>query len=70
MRILRPRQLFKKVPYSPVHILRLEKVGKFPKRIKLNPDGYAVGWIEEEVDQWIADRVAERDAAAEREVGA
>ena len=71
MRILRAREVAERVGYSPMHILRLEKSGKFPRRIRLNPpDGYAVGHLESEVDEWIADRVAERDAAAEREVGA
>lgn len=34
--------------------------GTFPKPISLGPR--AVGWAEVEVDQWIADRIAERDA--------
>ena len=65
MKILRMRQLLEKVPYSPMHISRLEKAGKFPKRIKLNPpNGQAVGWSEEEIDQHILDLIAERDAEA------
>ena len=34
--------------------------GTFPKPIPLGPR--AVGWAEVEVDQWIADRIADRDA--------
>ena len=64
MRILRTSQVVEKVGYSAMHISRLEKAGKFPKRFKLNPDGYAVGWLEEEINQFIADRVAARDAEA------
>jgi len=33
--------------------------GKFPKPIKLGPK--SVGWLESELDQWIAARVSERD---------
>ncbi len=62
MRVVRKRELVKKVGYSAMHIGRLEKAGKFPRRIKLGPN--AVGWIEAEVDEWIAARVAERDAQA------
>ena len=64
MKILRTRQVVEKVGYSAMHLSRLEKSGRFPKKIRLNSAGYAVGWIESEIDEWIADRVAERDAAA------
>lgn len=60
MRIIRRAELREKVGYSPMHIWRLERDGKFPKRIQLGP--HSVGWIEEEVDQWIEALVAERDA--------
>jgi hypothetical protein len=32
----------------------------FPRRIKLGPN--SVGWLAEEIDEWIEDRVAARDA--------
>ena len=35
---------------------------RFPKQVKLGPG--AVGWLAEEVDKWIADRVAARDRDA------
>jgi prophage regulatory protein len=34
--------------------------GHFPRPVKLGPR--AVGWLEEEVDSWIADRAEERGA--------
>ena len=70
MRILRKPEVIAKVGYSGMHISRLEKAGKFPARIKLNPEGNgnAVGWLESEIDEWIAARVAERDAAKASEV--
>lgn len=46
------------VTYSAWHISRLEKAGKFPKRVKF---GARVFWVEAEIDEWIADRIAERD---------
>jgi prophage regulatory protein len=36
--------------------------GKFPKPVKLGPK--SVGWIETELDAWIAERVAQRDGGA------
>jgi prophage regulatory protein len=39
------------VPYCPQHILRLEKKGKFPKRIKIGER--RVGWWLHEVMAWL-----------------
>ena len=64
MRILRFPELkdFKGIGYSRMHIDRLEKRGTFPRRVHLGPA--MVGWIESEIEDWLAERVAERDAAA------
>ncbi|MEW2914994.1 AlpA family phage regulatory protein [Leisingera sp. JC11] len=58
-RILTRAQLKKIVPYSATHLARLERAGKFPKRIKLSPS--RVGWLASEVDQWIIDRAEARN---------
>jgi prophage regulatory protein len=59
-RLIRPEE--KGITYTNTHRQRLENAGKFPKRVKLNADkrGY-YAYLESELDQWIADRVAERD---------
>ena len=49
------------VPYSDMQIWRMEKVGRFPKRITLGPN--RVGWSLKETLGWIEDRKAERFAA-------
>src|SRR5665213_1867327 len=49
------------IPYSFQHIARLEKANKFPKRISLGQ--CRVAWVYQEVCEWIAERVARRDAA-------
>lgn len=49
------------IPYSDMHVWRLEKAGQFPKRIKLGAS--RVGWSLRELDQWITDRKSERDGA-------
>ena len=58
MRILSKRQLKELVLYSPQHIARLEKAGKFPKRVQLGPN--RVGWVESEVLDWIQSRLDDR----------
>ena len=42
---------------------RIKKL-TFPRPVPLGPK--AVGWLEEEIDQWIDQRTAERDARVER----
>ena len=61
MRMLSKRQVKELVLYSPQHIARLEAEGKFPKRVKLG--NCRVGWIEEEVLDWLQARIDERDAS-------
>lgn len=46
-RLLSKRDLKQIVLYSPQHIARLEKAGRFPKRVRLGPyAGSRVGWLE------------------------
>ncbi len=47
MKLLSKRQVRELVLYSFAHIDRLEKAGKFPKRVTLGPN--RVGWIEQEI---------------------
>ena len=58
MNILRKRDVASKVGLSAVHIMRLVKAEKFPEPVRLGPA--SIGWIESEVDQWIADRASQR----------
>ena len=53
-RIVTRRELRQIVPYSPQHILRLEKQGKFPKRIQIG--ARRVGWYLSDIEAWLADR--------------
>ena len=54
MKILKPNVVEEKVDLSRVTIWRLEKSGKFPKRVNLTDS--RVGWIETEIDEWIEAR--------------
>ena len=54
------RQLKELVLYTPQHIARLERAGKFPKRVKLGLN--RVGWVRSEVEEWLEEKMAQRDA--------
>jgi len=54
------RELTRLVKYSPQHIARLEKAGRFPKRIRLGQN--RVAWLLSEIEAWIDERLQRRDA--------
>lgn len=60
MKLLSKKQVREKVLYSFAHIARLEAAGLFPKRVPLGPG--RVGYVEEEIDGWIRNRMAAREA--------
>jgi prophage regulatory protein len=62
VRILSKKELRLLVLYSPAHIDRLEKAGRFPKRVQLGPG--RVGWVESEVLAWLEERIRARDCRA------
>lgn len=51
--------LSKMQPYCRQQIKRLEDEGKFPKRVTLGK--HRVAWVLEEVEQWIAQKIKERN---------
>lgn len=61
MRLLSKRQVRERVLYSFAHIDRLEKAGEFPQRVKLGNN--RVGWLEEEIDNWLQQRIDARTQA-------
>lgn len=52
----------KGIPWTRQHTHRLISAGKFPKPVKIGENTNA--WPEPEIDQYLKDRIAERDAAA------
>lgn len=52
--IIDRRKLHELVPYSDAHLLRLEKSGCFPRRVKLGAN--RVGWLLSEILSWINER--------------
>jgi prophage regulatory protein len=48
--------------YARSHLWRLERLGKFPKRIKLN--GQRVVWLADEIDAWQQAQINAREMEA------
>lgn len=61
MKLLSKKEVRAKVTYSFAHIDRLEHEGRFPKRVRLGEQ--RVAWVEQEIDEWIAAKVAQRDGS-------
>lgn len=57
-RIIRKAELLAMVGLSDPTIWRLEKAGKFPKRLRLG--GNSCGWLSTEIAGWFASRAADR----------
>jgi predicted DNA-binding transcriptional regulator AlpA len=55
---LRPE---KGIAYSRTQLWRLEKRSAFPRRVPLAGRNGRHGWVEHEIDEWIASRIALRD---------
>jgi prophage regulatory protein len=64
-RLLRYKDLkMKGIMWTRVHVDRLEKVSKFPKRVHLGPG--TVAWVEDEIDAYVAGKIADRDAQVQQ----
>ena len=55
-KIIRLPAVKEKTGWKRSSIYRMVELGRFPKPISLG--ARAVGWVEDEVDQWIASRIA------------
>ena len=54
--ISRKTKIAGRVVLSVRQLERLEKAGKFPKRVRLS--GNSAGWIDSEVTHWLHERIA------------
>lgn len=62
MRVLRLREVEERTGLKRASLYRRAAAGTFPKPVRLGAN--SSGWIESEVDAFIADLVVERDAQA------
>lgn len=54
------QQVLKMVPLSRTHIGRLEKVDRFPRRVRMTDDPRGrFGYVKIAIHQWIGDRVSQ-----------
>lgn len=60
-RVIRKPELLRVVGLSDATIWRLERAGRFPKRVQLG--GSAVGWIESEICGWLEEKMAARGSS-------
>ena len=58
MKFLKKKAVCELVSYSPAHVDRLEAAGLFPKRVRLGQQ--RVAWVEQEVRDWMTERMNER----------
>jgi prophage regulatory protein len=58
-KLVTAKELFAKIPYSAVHVWRLEQKGEFPRRIHLGSN--RVAWLEPEILNWLGRKLAKRE---------
>lgn len=51
--ILREKEVIKVVGLSRTSIWRKERLGSFPRRVKLGAGGRAIGWLRSDVEAWL-----------------
>lgn len=56
--ILRRKKVTERTGLGKSTIYKWMKEGRFPKPVPLNDAGTAVGWREDEIDQWLEGRFA------------
>jgi len=62
-RVMRKPEVIGKIGLSDPTIWRMEKLGKFPKRIQLG--GNSVGWFSNEINDWLAKKADDRTVRLE-----
>jgi len=66
--LLKKAQVAEKVGLHPETIARLAREGRFPRALRLGPSMRSgVRWVESEVDAWLVQKIAERDAPSPSE---
>ena len=56
LRVIRHNQVCVKLQISSAKLFDMVAKGIFPKPFVLIPGGRAVGWLEQDIDEWILDR--------------
>lgn len=56
IRVIRHNQVCQKMQISSAKLFDMVASGIFPKPFQLVPGGRAVGWLEQDIDEWILSR--------------
>lgn len=59
-KLLRIKDLTEIIGLSRSHIYKLAKDGKFPKPVPIVEGGASVGWLADEIETWLKERIAAR----------
>ncbi len=59
-RLLRLPEVLSRTGLSRSGLYERMKNGGFPSKVKLDQNGTMVAWVEEEVDEWINQRIKQR----------
>lgn len=62
--LLRMKQVLSITGLSRSYIYYLAAAGKFPKSLPLVPGGTSRAWLQSEIQEWIDQRIQERDQEA------
>jgi prophage regulatory protein len=58
---IRIKQVVEITGLSRGYIYDLTRTGRFPKAVSLVPGGNSLAWIATEIEDWVNERIAERD---------
>lgn len=67
MRIMRLKEVMETTGLGRSYIYRLASEGSFPKPVRLG--GRASGWVSDEIEEWVIEKIAARDMEIENEEG-
>ena len=60
-RLIGAREVERMIGVSRWSVWRYERAGLFPRSIRVGPPGSARLWVESEILEWLARKLAERD---------
>ncbi|WP_342607420.1 AlpA family transcriptional regulator [Vibrio tritonius] len=66
MKFLKLKEVMEMTAMSRSNVYKMMSEGRFPQSVSLG--ARAVAWVESEVQDWILERIAQRDGGAENQV--
>lgn len=67
MRIMRLKEVMETTGLGRSSIYKYAQEGSFPKPVSLG--GRSSGWVSDEVEEWVVEKIAIRDERLQKEVG-